>query len=330
MSDTTGSPVMFERVIDATLDEAFALFTEPERLRRWQAVSAAVDLRVGGDYRLTVTPGHIAGGTFTEIEPGKRIVYTWGWFGSDEPAVGSSTITVDFEPAGEKTLVRMTHEGLTPQQASGHAEGWTHYLDRLADAASTGEGGLDPWATGGDELDELSAAEASWAICRQMMLAVTPDTKELPTPCSEFTVHELVEHLMGSLRALGAMAGADVPADIDAASAEDYIAQAAEPALAAWRVRGVDGEVSFGSGTAPAALPAGIIGLEFFIHAWDFAQATQQPFAAPDALTGYVTTLAERTIQPDNRGVGRGFDQITIPAHDDAVSRLMAFTGRTA
>ena len=42
-------PIVFERVIDATVDEAFALFTEPERLRRWQAVSAY--------------------GTFTEIDP---------------------------------------------------------------------------------------------------------------------------------------------------------------------------------------------------------------------------------------------------------------------
>ena len=108
---STNEPITFERVIDATVDEAFALFTEPERLRRWQAVSAAVDLRIGGDYRLSVTPGHIASGTFTEIEPGKRIVYTWGWIGSDETAPGSSTIRVDFEPAGDKTLVRLTHGG---------------------------------------------------------------------------------------------------------------------------------------------------------------------------------------------------------------------------
>ena len=29
-------------------DEAFALITEPERLRRWQTVAARVDLRIGG------------------------------------------------------------------------------------------------------------------------------------------------------------------------------------------------------------------------------------------------------------------------------------------
>ena len=55
--------------LPVSADEAFALITEPERLRRWQTVAARVDLRIGGDYRWTVTPGHHAAGTFQEIEP---------------------------------------------------------------------------------------------------------------------------------------------------------------------------------------------------------------------------------------------------------------------
>lgn len=331
MSDTTTQtgPITFERLIDATPEEAFALFTEPERLRRWQAVSAAVDLRVGGEYRFTVTPGHISSGTFTEVVPGKRVVFTWGWVGAEDLPPGASTIVVELEPAGDKTLVRLTHQGLTPDQATGHTEGWTHFMERLGDAADSGDAGLDPWASGGDDLDHLSAAEASWALCQQVMLPFTTAHRELPTPCIEFTVHELVEHLMGSLRGLGGIAGATIPEKIDAASAEDYIAQAAEPALAAWRARGLDGEVPFGGGQAPASLPAGILSLEFFVHAWDFARATDQSFSPPEPLTAFVTEIAEQIIQPDNRGEGKGFAEIATAAHDDAVSKLMAFTGRT-
>jgi len=62
-------------------DETFALLTEPERLRRWQAVTARVELRAGGQYRWTISPGHTASGTITEVEPGRRIVFTWGWKG---------------------------------------------------------------------------------------------------------------------------------------------------------------------------------------------------------------------------------------------------------
>ena len=36
-------------VLPVPPDEAFALITQPERLRRWQTVSAYVDLRAGGD-----------------------------------------------------------------------------------------------------------------------------------------------------------------------------------------------------------------------------------------------------------------------------------------
>ncbi len=35
-------------LLPVSADEAFALITEPDRLRRWLAVSARVDLRAGG------------------------------------------------------------------------------------------------------------------------------------------------------------------------------------------------------------------------------------------------------------------------------------------
>ena len=94
-------------------DEAFALLTEPERLRRWQAVSAIVDLRAGGEYRWTVTPGHVGGGTFREVEPGRRIVFGWGWEDSEDLPYDASTVTVTVEPAPEGSLVTLVHEGLS-------------------------------------------------------------------------------------------------------------------------------------------------------------------------------------------------------------------------
>jgi uncharacterized protein YndB with AHSA1/START domain len=41
-------------LLPVSTDEAFALITEPDRLRRWKSVSARVDLRAGGQYRWTV------------------------------------------------------------------------------------------------------------------------------------------------------------------------------------------------------------------------------------------------------------------------------------
>ena len=141
-------------------DATFALLTEPERLRRWQAVTARIELRAGGEYRWTIVPGHNASGTITELERGKRLVFTFGWEDSNDLPPGASTVTITLEPAEGGTRVHLVHSGLTPEQATGHLEGWTHYLERLVAAADKGDAGLDEWVTG-EPSDPLSAAEAS-------------------------------------------------------------------------------------------------------------------------------------------------------------------------
>ena len=78
-------------LLPVSTDEAFALITEPDRLRRWTTVSARVDQRAGGQYRWTVVPGHVAAGTFLEVEPGRRIVFGWGWQGAKDLGPDAST-----------------------------------------------------------------------------------------------------------------------------------------------------------------------------------------------------------------------------------------------
>ena len=133
-------------------DATFALLTEPERLRRWQAVTARVELRAGGEYRWTIVPGHTAAGTVTELEPGKRLVLSFGWEGAEDLPPGASTVTITLEPTEGGTRVRLVHSGLTPEQAAGHLEGWNHYGARLVNAAEKGDAGRDEW--GGLDLND--------------------------------------------------------------------------------------------------------------------------------------------------------------------------------
>jgi uncharacterized protein YndB with AHSA1/START domain len=128
-------------------EAAFELLTDPERLRRWQVVSAYVDLRAGGEYRWTVIPGQVAAGTYRELEPGRRIVFGWGWEGNPDLPPDSSTVTVTIEPVAGGSRVTLVHEGLTGPQEATHAEGWEHYLGRLETLAITGEVGPDEWAS---------------------------------------------------------------------------------------------------------------------------------------------------------------------------------------
>ena len=215
-------------------DEAFALITDPERLRRWQTVSAVVDLRAGGHYRWTVTPGHVAAGTYREMEPGKRIVFGWGWDGNEDLGPDASTVTVTIEPADGGSLVTLVHEGLTEQQAAMHAEGWDHYFDRLARLAATGEAGPDQWAQTPENLTPVSAADAALAVIQPVLWNLTAQDRPKPTPCAEFSCHEVVEHLFGSLVQLGAMAGAQVQ-NPNQGSLENRISVMAAQAIDAWR-----------------------------------------------------------------------------------------------
>src|SRR5947208_7965900 len=121
-------------LVPLTANETFALITQPDRLRRWQVITARVDLRAGGEYRWTVIPGNAARGSFTEVEPGRRVVFSWGWEGSAELPPGASTVIITLEPAEGGTLVHLVHQGLAGEQAASHAAGWDHYLGRLVKA----------------------------------------------------------------------------------------------------------------------------------------------------------------------------------------------------
>jgi uncharacterized protein (TIGR03086 family) len=307
-------------------DEAFALVTQPERLRRWQTVSATVDLRAGGAYRWTITPGHIAAGTFREVEPGKRIVFGWGWEGNPDLAPDSSTVTITLEPDTDGTLVTLEHDGLTGEQAAMHAEGWNHYFGRLEQAATTGDAGPDEWAAAPEDLDPLSSAEATLAVLQGVLRNLTNDDRTSRTPCAEFDCHALAEHLFGSLTGLGSMAGAEVR-NPEEGSLENRISVMADQAITAWRARGIEGMVPGPRGDMPAEMAVGILSLEFLLHAWDFAQASGQKVTVSDEVVAYVATIAEQLV-PGARQAG-AFAEEQEPAVDaSALDRLAAYAGR--
>jgi uncharacterized protein (TIGR03086 family) len=308
-------------------DETFALITQPDRLRRWKAITARVDLRAGGDYRWTIIPGHSACGTFTEVEPGRRVVFTWGWEGDAALPPGASTVTITLEPAEGGTIVRLVHDGLTGQQAAMHGEGWTHYLGRLVEAGTRGDAGADEWAAVPQDPDAIAAAEATLAVCQLVLRGVGERDYARATVCPEFTVAQLADHLVGSVTFVGGAIGAEFP-PAAATALESRLAAAAQPALEAWNRRGLDGTVKVGSSDMPAAAALGILSVEFLVHAWDFARATGQHVTVPEGLAAHVLGVAGQIITPEVRSGGSFAD--AVPASPDAgvMDRLVAFTGR--
>jgi uncharacterized protein (TIGR03086 family) len=314
-------------LLPVTPDEAFALITEPERLRRWQTVSARVDLRAGGEYRWTVAPGHVAAGTYREVEPGKRVVLGWGWEGDSDVAPDSSVVTVTVEPATGGSRVTLTHEGLTEHQAEQHAQGWNHYLARLEALATTGDAGADEWTIAPGSLDLISSADATLAALQRVLSTFTTADQTRRTPCAEFDCHDLAEHLVESLTSLGAMAGIEVTQP-ETGSLENRVAIMGAQVIDAWRARGTDGTIPGPGGEIPATVGAAVLSLEFLLHGWDFAEATGQQLEVSDVIVTYVQGLADEVI-PGSRARGAFAQPVPPSDGSDALGRLVAFAGRT-
>lgn len=95
---------------------------------------AEIDLTVGGRYRIEMQgpdgARHIVGGTYREIDPPRRLVYTWSW--EDQPDVTDTLVTVEFNDRGSATEIVLRHERLPSEDSRArHEHGWTGCLDKL-------------------------------------------------------------------------------------------------------------------------------------------------------------------------------------------------------
>jgi uncharacterized protein (TIGR03086 family) len=176
--------------------------------------------------------------------------------------------------------------------------------------------------------DELQSAEKTLAVLEHVIHGIAKDDESKQTPCREFDVAKLTDHLLNSITTIGGFAGAEFPERDREDSVERQVILAARPALDAWHKRGLDGTVPFGGGEAPAKMMAGVLSIEFLIHGWDYAKAIGREVDAPDSLSDYVMGLAKQIITPEGR-TNVGFDDpIDVPADAGALDRLIAYTGR--
>jgi uncharacterized protein (TIGR03086 family) len=176
--------------------------------------------------------------------------------------------------------------------------------------------------------DELDSAEASLHVLQNVVHPIADDDRRRQTPCREFDIEKLTDHLMNSITVIGAAAGAELPERDAGESVERQVVAAARPALDAWHRRGLAGTVKFGDSEAPAQMMAGILSLELLVHAWDYAKALGRNVSAPDSLSEYVMGVAQKVITPQGRTTAGFDDPVNVPAEASPLDRLVAYTGR--
>lgn len=187
---------------------------------------------------------------------------------------------------------------------------------------------------------------------RPVMAAVTADQYELPTPCSDMTVEDLLGHLVMVVRRIAcAGRGDDLstwPVDAaDVAPGEwlDAVVAAAHDVQASWPTEVLDRPTAVPWGVFSGAEVAAIYVNELTVHTWDLATATDQVvpwdegalacsweainFQLPEADRTPQWDAAKAYLPPDVPWEDPFANAVDVPADAPLIDRLVAWNGRT-
>jgi len=180
-------------------------------------------------------------------------------------------------------------------------------------------------------IDELASAEATLGVLQQVLQTIASDDMPRQSPCPAFDLTKLTGHLLNSIMVIGGMVDADFadssPRD-ENDSVERQVIGAARPTLDAWHRRGLEGNVPLGPNEMPANVAAGVLSVEFLVHAWDYAVTVGRDVDVPDSLAEYVLGIARELIRPEERSHAGFHDPVDVPGDAGAMDQLIAFTGR--
>jgi len=176
------------------------------------------------------------------------------------------------------------------------------------------------------ELLERALDQAGTAIAR-----VRADQAGLPTPCSEFDVRALVNHIVFDVQ----MFTASINGTERGSPAADLIGDdwsgsydAARTALLeAWRRKGIDGTVKSRLGEFPATWAVGQHLADLAVHAWDVVTATRQSMTLDAEVARVGLGWARENLKPQFRGQAFG-PEVEVPENAPIYERLAGFFGR--
>lgn len=188
---------------------------------------------------------------------------------------------------------------------------------------------------GGRPMDVLSQFDEVGPLLAGVVGGITPAQLDAPTPCTEFTVRGVLEHMVGGATAFAAAfrgEDAPTPAPPTPDGAGDDVLATFGPALmslagAVQSPGALDRTVTTPFGDLPGATFARFVVLDGLVHGWDLAIATGQPYAPSDALVADVIAFATDALPPLRDG--QAFAAATdAPPSASPIERLAALTGR--
>jgi uncharacterized protein (TIGR03086 family) len=185
-------------------------------------------------------------------------------------------------------------------------------------------------------MELLDAHGAAMADFDKLVRAVPGDRWGAPTPCTAWSVRDLVGHLVGEqLWVPSMLAGRTIEEVGDRFDGDqlgdDPVAAwraAADAARRAWLEPGVlDRSVHLSYGTDTATNYGWQMTLDLAVHGWDLATGIGVGYRIPDELAGdLLRTFAD--VIPQWQGTGLFAKQVPVPPDADQHDRLLGLLGR--
>jgi uncharacterized protein (TIGR03086 family) len=178
----------------------------------------------------------------------------------------------------------------------------------------------------------------------RLVVGVTDEQLGAPTPCTKYTVADLVDHIGGLAMAFtGAARKTPVPGAsagriaVDGSRLEpvwrDRIARDLAQLAEAWRDPAAYGGLTMaGPVELPGSDAAAVALNEVVVHGWDLAEATGQPFTVDETALEICLAFAQAFSTPETEALrGDAFGPVIPVPHDaPALDRLLGLIGRSA
>ncbi|MEU3463822.1 TIGR03086 family metal-binding protein [Streptomyces sp. NPDC006733] len=171
---------------------------------------------------------------------------------------------------------------------------------------------------------------------RAVVLGVPQDAWANPTPCTEWTVRQVLNHARLDQQALilqivdtSPSGDPFEPADALDADPVGQLDEVLAAATAAWASAGPDAEaVPTPFGPIPAWQGAGAAALDAAVHAWDIARATGQELPLSNDLAEGLQVIADLFVDFIRDNFHKFEPALPAPEGAGAAQKLLAFTGR--